>query len=280
LTVEFELVRVKLLTNYAVLLTNSVTRLTLHVKLKMPIYVTYFIQLLLIVHVLKTGRDRIWIWVLLLLPLVGGVAYLFMEIMPSFMGGVTGQKAKRGVMQLVDPGGDVRDCARAWEQSANAENGRRYAQALINADKPKEALEILEQSRSGFFENDATLLLLEAQARFLIEDWPATIKAIESQRKENPEHTSAQGHLLYARALDASGHNQEAISEFREVAGYFPGAEARYRLAIALANQDDQANARKEFENIINDASLAPAHFRKSQKEWIKASKEALKEMD
>jgi hypothetical protein len=234
---------------------------------------------LLIVHVLKTGRDRMWIWILLFLPLIGGAAYLVMEILPGFMGGVTGQKAKRGVLQLVDPGGDVRDCARAWEQSANAENGRRYAQALINGNQARDALEILQQSRRGFFENDPTLLLLEAQASFLIEDWQATLDAIERLKRENPEFPSAEGHLLYARALEAAGRSEEALSEYRQVATYFPGTEARYRLAMALQAGNNTQQAKDEFESILNDAHLAPAHFRKSQKTWIKASKEALKSM-
>ena len=31
----------------------------------MAYYLTYFIQILLVVHVLKTGRNRYWIWILL-----------------------------------------------------------------------------------------------------------------------------------------------------------------------------------------------------------------------
>ena len=56
----------------------------------MPVYLTYFIQLLLIIHVLKTGRDRYWIWLLLFLPLIGGVAYLVVEIIPEYSSGITG----------------------------------------------------------------------------------------------------------------------------------------------------------------------------------------------
>jgi len=61
----------------------------------MPIYLTYFIQILLIIHVLKTGRDRYWIWLLLFLPLIGGIAYLVVEIIPEFSSGITGQRTRR-----------------------------------------------------------------------------------------------------------------------------------------------------------------------------------------
>lgn len=258
---------------------NQLTRRVTSYRVIMPIYVTYFVQLLLIIHALKTGRDRYWIFILLFLPMVGGIAYLVVEIIPEFLGGVRGQRAKRGMQQLVDPGGDIRDCQRAWEQSPNAENGRRYAQALINAGRANDALEILKQARSGFFENDPTLLLLQGQAHFLNKEYEATLEALDRLKAENPEFRSPEGHLLYARALEDSGRRQEAIEAYSEVAGYFPGAEARYRLAAALKADGDTESAKAEWESMLNDARLAPAHFRKSQSDWLKASQQALRDL-
>lgn len=246
---------------------------------QMPVYVTYFIQLLLILHVLKTGRDRYWIFILLFIPLIGGVAYLVMEILPGLTGGVAGQRAMRGMKQLVDPGGDVRACARAWEQSPNAENGRRYAQALITSDQAEQALDVLAQARSGFFENDPTLLLLEAQARFLEEDWEQALKCLEKSRDKNPEFYSAVGHLLHARTLEALGRLDEAIDDYVKVAGYFPGAEARYRLALALKSNGEVDDAKEVLDNLLRDAELGPAHFRSSQRHWLRAARKALASM-
>lgn len=244
--------------------------------MEIPVYVTYIVQLFLIVHVLKTGRPRYWILILFFLPLVGGAAYLVVEVLPELMGGVGGQRAMRGVQQFIDPGGDVRACTQAWEQSPNAENGRRLAQALINAAKTDEALEVLASSRSGLFEDDPTLLLLEAQAHFLKQDWQRSRALLERLKASNPDFRSAEGDLLYARALEAEGKRAEAIEEYRKVAVYFPGAEARYRLATALKEHGDSTAAKSEFENLLRDAKLAPAHFRKSQQTWIKASGDAL----
>jgi hypothetical protein len=128
----------------------------------MPVYLIYFIQILLVIHVLKTGRDRYWIWLLLFLPLIGGVAYLVVEIIPEFSSGIAGQRTRRGVRNLVDPGGDVRAQAAAWEQSPNADNGRHYAQALLAADRAPEAEKILDQVLDGFFKTDPALMLLKA----------------------------------------------------------------------------------------------------------------------
>lgn len=243
----------------------------------MPFYVSYLIQLLLIIHVIKTGRERYWILILLFLPLIGGAAYLITEVLPDFFGGLTGQRATRGVKRLVDPGADVRSCATAWEQSPNAENGRRYSQALLEAGRADDALGILDASLSGFFASDPALLLLKAQAHFQKEEWQETLNSLDRLRDANPDFRSPEGHLLEARALENLNRLDEALGEYRKVAGYFPGAEARYRMARALQATGEEEEAKKEFESILRDARLAPAHFSRSQKPWLKAAKDALK---
>jgi len=41
----------------------------------------WLIQLVLIIHVFKTGRSRYWILMLLFMPLIGGLAYFVIEIL-------------------------------------------------------------------------------------------------------------------------------------------------------------------------------------------------------
>ncbi len=235
----------------------------------MPVYLTYFIQLLLVIHVLKTGRDRYWIWLLLFLPMIGGIAYLVVEILPGFSAGITGQRTRRSVRNLVDPGADVRALAASWEQSSNADNGRHYAQALLAADRASEAEEILDQVLDGFFNTDPALMLLKAQAQFEQEQWEPSIATLEGMQKHNPDLRSPEGHLLYARALEQTGRNVEAITEYRAVASYFPGAQARFLFGLALKKAGQEKEATEEFSGMIRDAELAPAHFRKSEKHWL-----------
>jgi hypothetical protein len=45
--------------------------------------IPFALQLLLIIHVLKTRRDFFWIYLLIFLPLVGGLAYIVVEILPG-----------------------------------------------------------------------------------------------------------------------------------------------------------------------------------------------------
>ena len=236
----------------------------------------WLIQLALIIHVLKTGRSKYWILVLFFMPLIGGIAYVIIEILPEFSGSIKGQRALRSVKQTLNPGADLRQSEAAWSQSPNVDNGRRYAQALLDSGKTIEAEDIINQALKGLFATEPTLLLLKAQLQFDKDRTQEAIQTLESLQENNPDFRSAEGHLLYARALEAENRIDDAIREYSAVSGYFPGVEGRYRLAMCLAVAGKNTASRAELESILNDAKMAPPHFHKSQKTWIDAVKREL----
>ena len=238
--------------------------------------IIWSIQLALIIHVLKTDRSKYWILMLIFMPLIGGLAYLIIEVLPEFRGSIKGQRAMRTVKQTLNPGAELRHHEAAWSQSPNVDNGRRYAQALLDSGKTDEAEEIIDQALKGLFATEPTLLLLKAKLQFSKDQVRETVKTLESLLEHNPDFRSAEGHLLYARALEAEDRIDDAIREYSAVSGYFPGVEARYRLAKCLEVAGKDSAAKAELESILNDAKLAPPHFHKSQKTWLDAVKKDL----
>lgn len=236
----------------------------------------WIVQLALIVHVLKTGRSRYWIMILIFMPLIGGLAYFVIELLPQFSGSITGQRAVRNVKKTLNPGADLRQTEAAWNQSPNVDNGRRYAEALLDSGEDEKAEDIIDQALKGLFATEPTLLLLKARLQFEKERTGEVVKTLELLQEHNPDFRSAEGHLLYARALEAQGQIDNAVREYSAVSGYFPGVEARYRLALCLEVAGNGTASRSELESILNDAKLAPPHFRKSQKTWLDAVKQEL----
>lgn len=233
----------------------------------------WLIQIALIIHVFKSGASRFWIIILIFMPLIGGLAYFVIELLPQFSGSISGQRAVRNIKQTLNPGADLRQHEAAWNQSPNVDNGRRYAEALMDAGKTSEAEAIISGALKGLFKTEPTLLLLKARLQFENERNTEAVQTLETLQEHNPDFRSADGHLLFARALEKEGRADEAIKEYSAVSGYYPGVEARYRLAHCLEATGRTPAARAEYESILNDAKLAPPHFRKSQKEWLDAVK-------
>ena len=88
-------------------------------------------------------------------------------------------------------------------------------------------------------------------------------------REKNPGFRSAEGHLVYTRALDESGATTQALEEYTALVNYYPGAEARVRQAMLYKKTGDKARAAELFAALLRDARLAPKHFRRSEREWI-----------
>lgn len=210
---------------------------------------------------------------LFFMPMIGGLAYFIIEILPEFSSSITGQRAVRNVKQTLNPGADLRQHKAAWDQSPNVDNARRYAESLMDSGKTNEAEEVIDQALRGLFATEPTLLLLKARLQFESKRTSETVKTLESLQEHNPDFRSAEGHLLYARALEAEGDINKAMREYSAVSGYFPGVEARYRLALCLGVAGNETASRAELESILNDSKLAPPHFRKSQKTWLDAVK-------
>ncbi len=61
--------------------------------------------MLLIVHVIRTGRNTLWIWLIIFLPMAGGIAYVIVELIPQLLNSRTAQATRRNVKRALDPGG-------------------------------------------------------------------------------------------------------------------------------------------------------------------------------
>jgi hypothetical protein len=230
---------------------------------------------ILIIHVLKTGRPFIWIFVILL-PGIGPLIYVLMEILPSLTGGLAARRAARRVGKLVDPGRNLRQQQLDYERSRNVDTATRLANELVREGRYDEAIKVCEESRGGVFADDPTLLMALASARFAKREFAKAIETLDELRAKNPQFRSSDGHLLYARALDEDGRTAQAIEEYEALARYYPGAEARVRLAQVHEKKGDTETAQRLFRQIIEDARLAPKHFQRAQREWIDVAKKAL----
>ncbi len=237
---------------------------------------TLAIQAGLIVHVIKTGRNSLWIWAIALLPGAGWLAYIVVEILPAVFGGTTARRTKAGMQRMIDPDRDLRRAAAEVEISGNVDARRRLAEEMYDRGQYAEAVGVYQLGLRGIFEHDPTLLLGMARAQFAARDYAAARATLERLIRENPDFRSAEGHLLYARALEAQDALDEAEHEYDAVAPAYPGAEARLRYGLLLKRRGKLEDARRIFKELLDGAKLGPAHYRKAQAEWLDQARREL----
>jgi hypothetical protein len=237
---------------------------------------TLALQAGLIVHVIKTGRNSLWIWAIALLPAAGSLAYLAVEVLPGLFRSPTAQRTKSGMQRMIDPDRDLRRAAAEVEISGNVDSRRRLAEELYERGQYAEASAVYASGLKGIFEHDPTLLLGLARAEFAAGDFAAARASLERLIQHNPEFRSADGHLLYARTLESLEALDQAEHEYSAVAPGYPGAEARLRYALLLKRRGKGEEARRLFKDLLDSAKMAPAHYRKAQAEWLDRARREL----
>ena len=237
----------------------------------------YVIQALLIVHVIKTGRNQLWIWALLLLPAgIGALAYLAVEIVPELFRTRTAQRTARSFRKAMDPGADLRRYESEARIAGNVASRQRYAEELVRHGRYDEAIAQYRETLSGLYEHDPNLMLGLAQAQFGKGDAAGARATLDELIRLNPDFRSPVGHLLYARALEAEGNVQKALEEYRVLATSYPGAEAAVRYAQLLQAQGERAEAQRVVRELLEQARIAPGHYRRAQRTWLEAAQRLL----
>jgi hypothetical protein len=194
------------------------------------------------------------------------------EVVPDVLRSRGTRRAVRNVQRTLDPGKDLR----RYEAEARASGGvaarQRYADELARQGRYDDAIGEYRAILTGLYEHDPNILLALAQAEFQKGDAVAARATLERLIRQNPDFKSADGHLLYARAVEAAGDVQKALEEYQALAGYYPGGEAPVRYARLLRAEGRSEEAKRVLKELLDHAQLAPGHYRRAQKEWLDAA--------
>lgn len=228
-----------------------------------------FVQVVLIIHCVKTGRNQIWIWVLALLSIPGAIAYIAVELLPDLLGSRRTKRAVRDVKAVLDPERVLREAERVALVSGDVASRQRYAEELSKQGRHAEAASVYRTLLTGLYATDPGLMQGLARAQFESADAVGAKATLEALIAANPSFKSAEGHLLFARAVEATGDADKALEEYRVLADYFPGGEAAVRYARLLSQQGRADDARRVLRELVDRMTLAPPHVRKAQQAWL-----------
>ena len=233
-------------------------------------------QITCAVHVARTGRNYYWIYLIIFVPAIGMAAYFFAELLPGLMQSRTARQAASGVAKALNPGKELREALRRVEITPTAENKAALAEAYLGAGQAADAQAIYREALAGIHATDPTMMLGLARASFAAGDAADAQSVLERLREANPSYNSPEGHLLYAQSLERQGKTSEALEEYRALAVYYPGQEARCRYGLLLQANGDRAEARRLFEEVRQLIEYGPRHQRRAQRQWYELAKQQL----
>ena len=94
------------------------------------VLLTVALQVIAVVHLFRTGRNMTWLFLIVLVPMVGVLAYFIIEVLPSLSQNPAARKALRRAQQAIDPNRGLREGSLNYERSQNIESAARLAGEL------------------------------------------------------------------------------------------------------------------------------------------------------
>ncbi len=234
------------------------------------------LQFICAVHVLRTGRPTQWLFVIMLLPVVGCLAYLFLEVLPEVKHSHTARRVTKDVGAVINPDGELRRLTKEAMRTDSVQNKYDLAKECIGRARYSEARELLEQCLTGLHADDPHIMMAMARAQFGDEDFPGCIGTMDRLRESNPDFQSSEGHLIYAQAKEGQGLDGEALAEYDALSTYYPGEEARCRHGLLLhkTGQLDQAEA--AFRKVVGSVDTGSKAYFRAQREWYELARQHL----
>ncbi|HJQ55685.1 MAG TPA: tetratricopeptide repeat protein [Vineibacter sp.] len=209
------------------------------------------LDIIAIVHIVRNGYPQWWIYVVLFAPGVGAVAFFLFGVLPDLGKTQAGRTVIANVRRSIDPDRDLRERAKAFDRAGTPQNAIDLAEELSRRGFPDDAIDLYGRVMTGLYENDPTLLIGRARAEFGKGDFAAARASLERVQQHHPGYVSREGHLLYARSVEALGDVGQAAEEYEALIPTYPGPEAKVRYALMLDRLGDKARARTLFADVV-----------------------------
>jgi hypothetical protein len=232
---------------------------------------------LFLVHAAKTGRLCPWGYVILAIPIVGAVAYVIVELIPEWMGSVQGRQVCQRVAKTIEPEKRYNKLSDHLTMTDSVANRVALAEECLGLGKYDEAKRHYDAALAQPQGDNPAYMLGRARAEFGQGRPQKAISTLDTLKQFWPDYQSADGHMLYARALEDCGRVEEALDEYQALARYHSGAEPRVRCGLLLGKLGRTGDARTQFAEVIAQMHRAPKYIRRMQAEWIALAEKGLR---
>jgi hypothetical protein len=232
----------------------------------------------LCVHVVRTGREMYWLFIILMFQPLGGVVYAILNVMPDIFGGTTARRITVAARETLDPTREYREARQAVEDTPTVRNQSRLAAAAIGLGKYDEAERLYVEAAQGIHAEDPALLLGRANALLELDRPAEALSVLELLGQNESEGRTPAASLALGRAYEGVGRFSEAESAYQWAAQRLPGFEGLGRYAAFVARQGRRDEAQEAVAEMDKRLTKLAAQFRKEGRHWRDLAAKALAE--
>lgn len=221
----------------------------------------------LCVHVVRSGQQTFWLWIILMFQPLGGVVYLVAVIGPELLGGRTARRLGEAARETLDPHREYREARTAFAETPTVRNQSRLAAAEAQLGRYAEAERLYAEAAHGVHAEDPVLLLGRANALLELDRADEALRLLQ-QLSLDPGGRTPAASLAQGRACEALGRVSEAEAAYDWAAGRLPGLEGLGRQAAFLARTGRKEQAQELIAEMDRRLAKTNPQFRKEGRRW------------
>ena len=201
------------------------------------------LQIACAVHCVRHGGNRMWLLVILFLPVAGSLAYIAFEVVPGYAGHRQVRRVKAAATRAIDPERELRAAREALELADTAANRIALGDAYADVGRWADAIPQYEagDAKAPAPERSTRFKLAQAcfeagrydRARALVDSLPPSLSQTEMDRAD----------LLTARLLEQAGETAEALALYETLGTRIAGGEPQCRQAALLMSLGRRSEA-------------------------------------
>lgn len=243
-----------------------------HPVLAVLTQIAWVLQIALIIHVYKTGRPYWWIWVLFGAPMIGGLAYVGIELVPEL-------RSPRGFFYSLKPRRwRIADLRRTLEDTETVQNRFALADELEAAGELGEAHEVASECLRGVFKDDPHTMAEVAHYKVALKRYDEACDILERIDTARDRMLDVRVTALKGDALLGLKRYAEAEEAYESLGGRYVGEAPRAGLALIYEQTGRADQATQIWKDIRTKFRRSNPAWRKTERRWYKLATAKLKE--
>lgn len=217
----------------------------------MPILIASIaLQVACIVHLMRTGRNQMWIMIIVFTSIIGCIAYFIVEVMPSIGMNRQIRHAKAQVGAKLDPERELREARKRLDLADTPANRIDTADALTALGRHRESVPLYRAALAKTGASDSRTGEKLALSLFETGDATGSMAQLDALPPTRSIADADRRALLRAKCLEALSDDESAAAIYAEIVNRVTGEEVRCRYAALLLRQGKRQSARALLEEV------------------------------
>jgi hypothetical protein len=241
----------------------------------------YYLPILLLqvacaVHVVRSGREYYWLWIVIAFSIVGCLVYLITQVLPGAGHSRAVRSARKTATRILDPEGERRKIEARLALADTLDNRIALARECVNRGDHANAAELFRSCLKGMYAHDPAIMLDLSRVLFAQDDYAGARQTLQDLAAHNPGYKSPEAQLLLARSLEGLNETEPALAQYTVLDNSYPGEEARARHAVLLKRLGRAEEARAVLATMQTRFRAAPSFYQRNERSWLDLARREL----